>query len=528
MTDNSYIKPKKRHSLYFSLIFNIILGVTVAAAVYICLRLASGYIINSKYLSDEAKYERLEAHLYDLQSYATRNNISSEDTDKIAYWAKQNPYVYLMVYKNDLLFFYSDMDNEKDDEDTSEDSSGDTDSDGSGKPDGDKPADGSDETDGADSDSPENTEGSYSDKTDNKNDTNKNDSNFGSLGLGGNKVDRETLINQAKASGMHPIELKDGTIFAEIADFSEELYFSLANLFSMAAGIMIFAIILILYFRKIVARLKRLESDVNIVSHINMNHSIVCDGRDEISMLSRNVENMRNSILENLEKERTARAANTELVTAMSHDIRTPLTVLLGYIDILKNYEGCDETVKSYIGATEKTAMRLKELSDDMFKYSLAYGSTDEQIALENYDAGMLMEQLFYEHILLLSDNGYIVNYDREMVRLESGTTVYTDPQNLMRIIDNVFQNIYKYADKSAPVDFLFEVEKERICFTIKNKLKEEPSAAESNGVGLKTCKRLAQYIADEFNYENDGESFTVTLALKIKNRKQKNRNVDI
>ncbi len=491
MIDNTYVKRRRFSSLYLGLILNIVIGIAVAVLVYIFLRLTANYVINTKYLSDEAKGDRLTGHITELQSYAKENKISSEDTDKIAYWAKRNPYVYLMVYKDDVLFFSSDMNDKEDDE----------------------PADGDGTGDGA-----EGSEGGSASGD-------KND-DYGGLGsiIGGNKIDIDKLIAEAEASGMHPIELEDGMIFAKIADYSEELYFNLANIASLVAGVIVFVVILIVYFRRILGRLKKLESDVNIVSHVNMNHKIVCKGSDEISMLSRNIENMRNSILDNLDKERAAREANTELVTAMSHDIRTPLTVLLGYIDMLKNYGGCDDTVKSYIGATEKTAMRLKDLSDDMFKYSLAFGSTDEQISLESYNAGMLMEQLFHEHILLLSESGYEVRVDRKSEQSLGEATVRTDPQNLMRIIDNIFQNINKYAKKDEPIDFYSAVERDRIRFVIRNKIDKDPSGAESNGIGLKTCKRLAQYIAEDFSYENDGEFFTVILSLKLEQNHNKHK----
>ncbi len=518
------------------MIINIIVGLAIAATVYLGFRVIANYLINTRYLSEQSKSERLAEHIENLQDFARKNNISSEDTDKIAYWAKQNPYVYLMVYKNNVLFFSSDMNDDKDDtaskpeSDPGDKGDGDSSKDptedgtpGADKPEGEqKPGSGTSSDDGGGAE--DNKNDSSEDKSDGKNDNKNESGGFGSLGIGSNKIDRETLIKQAEASGMHSIELTDGIIFAEIADYSETLYLSLSNILSLVAGIIVFVVILIVYFRKIVFRLKKLESDVNIISHINMNHSIVCEGKDEISMLSRNVENMRNTILDHLAKERAARAANTELVTAMSHDIRTPLTVLLGYIDIMKNSDGVDDTVKSYLGATEKTAMRLKELSDDMFKYSLAYGSTEQQINLEKYDAGMLMEQLFFEHILLLTDSGYEVKFDKPLDGIEDGATVYTDPQNLMRIIDNLFQNIQKYAKKDEPVIFSFYVEKERVRFVIKNTISDKPSGAESNEIGLKTCKRLAQYVAEDFSYENDGKYFTVSLSLKLDNHKQKGK----
>jgi len=226
---------------------------------------------------------------------------------------------------------------------------------------------------------------------------------------------------------------------------------------------------------------------------------------------------MRNSILENLKKEREAREANKELITAMSHDIRTPLTVLFGYLDIMKECAKDNELMYSYVTASENTAMRLKQLSDDMFKYSLAFGSEEENIALEEYNAWMLLEQMLSEHILLLRENGYDVVGELTGEELDSTKIIRTDAQNLMRIIDNVFSNIYKYADKNKPVEITVETESdEKVIIEFENRVQTDPSRAESNGIGLKTCTRLGRIIADGFEYRIDKDIFTARLTLRI------------
>ena len=91
-------------------------------------------------------------------------------------------------------------------------------------------------------------------------------------------------------------------------------------------------------------------------------------------------------MLENLEKEHAALEANKELITAMSHDIRTPLTVLLGYIDIMKLNAPEGDDMRQYIEASERTALRLKKMSDDMFGYFLVYGGGIE-VEVEECDA---------------------------------------------------------------------------------------------------------------------------------------------
>ena len=461
---------------------NIVLGLVIAVFVYMLIRLGSNYIINNYYITADRQQQRREEYIENLQSFADTWKLSSEDTDKIAAWSREHPYVYLLIYKDNQLFFTSDMDSNSNADDSNN---------------------------GVNA-------GNNGTQTESGVGVTPSLGDLGFTGIEEAKQNREDLIAEAEANGLHQIELSDGTLLAAVTEFTQELYYDITNVTALIMAVIALVVVLINYMRRVIAKIKRLESDVTIVSHIDMNHRIVCEGDDEISRLSRNVETMRNSILLNLEREREAREANTELVTSISHDIRTPLTVLLGYIDMMKSRAEEDELMKSYVAASEKTAMRLKQLSDDMFKYALAFGDTGKGIILEEYDAPTLIEQLLAEHIVLLSESGYEVKMSGSEDIIEDGATILTDAQNLMRIVDNVFSNLYKYADKSEPVEICAKRERARVIFTCKNKVLADASGAESNGIGLKTCIRLAEFIAEDFTYKKDGEYFTVMLVLKI------------
>jgi signal transduction histidine kinase len=281
------------------------------------------------------------------------------------------------------------------------------------------------------------------------------------------------------------------------------------------AAVMIFGIFLIIYVSRIISRIKKLERDVAIVSGGETSHIISNNGRDEIATLSENVEAMRISIIDKLNKEREIKEANNELITSISHDLRTPLTVLIGYIDMMKNHEDCKGELYEYITASESTAMRLKHLSDDMFKYSLAFGEPDSDIKLESYDAETLFDQLLSEHILLLSERGFDVRKKRTG-RSFDGMKVHTDAPNLMRIIDNIFSNLSKYAEPSEPIEFTIERVGLTVILEIKNRIKTESPEVESNGIGLKSCTRLAKLIAEGFTYGEDDGFFICRLTLKL------------
>nr|MBE6545712.1 hypothetical protein [Oscillospiraceae bacterium] len=116
-----------------------------------------------------------------------------------------------------------------------------------------------------------------------------------------------------------------------------------------------------------------------------------------------------------------------------------------------------------------------------------------------------------------MSENGYELLLETVGSDIKEGSRVLTDPTNLMRIIDNVFSNMSKYADKAYPVTLTKGVVGSKLILESKNKIRRDTEGAESNGIGLKTCVRLGSLIAERFEYENDGEFFTCRLVLDIK-----------
>ena len=455
----------KCESLYVGLIFNILLGIAVGVTVYALIQLVSDSYIRLNYASEERRDEREAQEIEELQSFVDKNGVEKEDLAKIAEWASEKRYLYLMLYDGGRLVYTSDL--------------------------GLIPADGM---------IPESS------------DTVVNS------GLTVDHPTNATLRERAYEGERHTVTLGDGALSAAIYDYSEYMQFDLMNILSMVFAFVALCSIIINYFRRIVKRIRKLEAEVTIVTHSNMEHKVASKGLDEIGRLAHNIENMREAIIENLKKEREARDSNTELITAMSHDIRTPLTVLLGYLEMMKAEVDELPLLKEYIETSERTALRLKQLSDDMFKYSLAFGNSLDNIVLEPYDAGMLFEQMLAEHVLLLRENGYNAVVNNELFALAEGTVVVTEPQNLMRILDNIFSNVRKYADPEKPVTITAtQGEGARIVFECKNSIRTDAYKAESNKIGLKTCERLASKIAERFEYGVSDGIFAARLYMQTK-----------
>jgi K+-sensing histidine kinase KdpD len=221
-------------------------------------------------------------------------------------------------------------------------------------------------------------------------------------------------------------------------------------------------------------------------------------------------------MLENIEKERAALEANRELITAMSHDIRTPLTVLLGYLDIMK-LNAPEGDMQQYIEASERTAMRLKKMSDDMFGYFLVYGGGIE-VSEQECEARTLVDQMLSGHVFLLREQGYSIefNFEGEDNDFLSDTVVVTDPPQLMRIVDNIFSNVMKYADIEKPVTVFVGAEVDEMTIRVTNYVRPNPDEAQKNGIGLRSCMKLANAMDVRFSSAEDDGVFNSVMYVPI------------
>lgn len=457
------------------MLYALVVGIVLSVFTFIVAELASQAYIENKYLSDESRRVREQNYLSELQSFVDRHKLESVDTDVLADWVRDNRYLYVMIYKDDQLLLDSDT---------------------ASKPNED--------------DKPEGEEGTEELPDDEKKEEQGPDS-----GITVTFPTREDLIAYAKARGTYPIEMTDGIpLLVSLVDYTEYFYYDIVNIISLAIAAVVLIIIIMLYFNSITGRITRLAKNVAVVASGDMEHSVkpVAKNKDEIYRLADNVENMRCAMLETIAKEREAINSNTELITSMSHDIRTPLTVLLGYIDLMK-MNTSDEKISEYLEASENTALRLKQMSDDMFGYFVVFGEEGRNVDIEKYEASTLFEQIISEKVFLLGEQGYRIDVMRTE-DIPKTLTVMTDAPKLMRIAENIFSNITKYADKSHPVSISTVYANDQVTVTIVNKTLQNTEMVESNGIGLKTCYKLAELIGISFSAEESDGIFTVRLAI--------------
>ena len=168
-------------------------------------------------------------------------------------------------------------------------------------------------------------------------------------------VDAYSLKEQM-ASVVYPIVFRDGTFYAVIYDNSDSGLYDLLWIVSLLLGCAVLALTLLAYNRRIARRVVAISQEVQSIGAGNLYLQLEPKGRDEISQLTASVEQMRLSLLRKTSEEQRALQQNSDLITAMSHDIRNPLTALLGYLDLAKNgqYRSEDELQSYLIHRIEK------------------------------------------------------------------------------------------------------------------------------------------------------------------------------
>lgn len=217
----------------------------------------------------------------------------------------------------------------------------------------------------------------------------------------------------------------------------------------------------------------------------------------------------------------------TELITNVSHDLKTPLTAIITYVDLLKRENNTEEERAEYIATLEKKSQRLKILIEDLFEVSKA---TTNNITMNFADVDIvnLIKQVRLENEdkIEAADLEFYWNMPREKWILS------LDPNRTYRVIDNLIQNVLKYAMPKSRVYVDMNSEEEYVVFQIKNmsavamnfdanEITERfvrgdlSRNTEGSGLGLAIARSFTELQNGKFNIEIDGDLFKVTVRFK-------------
>jgi signal transduction histidine kinase len=237
---------------------------------------------------------------------------------------------------------------------------------------------------------------------------------------------------------------------------------------------------------------------------------------------------IRNGFDKAVQEEVRSHKMKTELITNVSHDLKTPLTAIITYVNLLKEKNLTEEQIQSYVDTLDKKSLRLKRLIEDLFEVSKA-NSGNVQLNLQNCDLANLIKQCFYEVEGQFEEKKLTTRLSMP----EGKILLKLDSEKTYRIYENLFNNIVKYAMSGTRVYLSMVEEKDTIVVTVKNITEAElyvpaeelterfvrgdasRGSIEGSGLGLAIARSFTEIQGGRFEIDVDGDLFKVTTTWR-------------
>ena len=270
-----------------------------------------------------------------------------------------------------------------------------------------------------------------------------------------------------------------------------------------------------------------ITKQVEMMRRGNMNVSIKCTN-SELEELGENINHLKQGMEKAINESIKAERLKTDLITNVSHDLKTPLTSIINYTDLLKKEKIENENAKKYIDILEKKSKKLKILTEDLIEVS-KISSGNEKATLEKID---------FKELVLQANGEFAEKFEEKNLEVISNlpkeaVIVDLDGKKMWRVLENLYQNVYKYSLENTRVYVDLAVH-DNIVFTIKNISKEKLNISPDelmerfirgdssrhtggNGLGLSIAKDLSKLNGGTLKIEIDGDLFVSRLELPLK-----------
>ena len=274
----------------------------------------------------------------------------------------------------------------------------------------------------------------------------------------------------------------------------------------------LFLAVFLLGCRRIVRYICLLNDEIQAMEGGDLDHSITIQGSDELTTLASCLDSMRLTLRRQHQQEAETSAKVKNLITQMSHDLRTPLTTLLLYTEIVRCHKYQDEQqLQDYLAKIDRKARQIKHLSDNLFEYALV--TRDSPVMLDQpASLSQIFEGPLAEMVDQLQQHGFICTLDLGSEDLS--LTVY-EPY-IRRILDNITSNILKYADPAYPVSVTFVREEDDAGLAFANVTLSDTDSVESTKVGLVSIQTMMEKMHADSRAESDGRRFCITLLFPV------------
>lgn len=242
--------------------------------------------------------------------------------------------------------------------------------------------------------------------------------------------------------------------------------YNVITLLVFLIGLVFFVITFFLLINKKVKYLKYIAKRVTEIAQEGFGSVIEIQGNDEIAELCRNINSMSKELKHKFDHEREIEKSKSQLISGVSHDLRTPLTSIKGYLQLIrdKQYQTPQE-IKAFIDVAYNKTEMLEDLIENLFEYTRLSGK-EIQLNVDRLCLNDIVKQVVMDYGPL---------FQKENLRLElslPGERYYVqlDPDKFVRVIENLLGNALKYSSKPGDVKVSLNSENQGVTLTVQNK----------------------------------------------------------
>ena len=325
--------------------------------------------------------------------------------------------------------------------------------------------------------------------------------------------EEEISFTDYEWSNYSEVEFADGVAEIQVNGAYGYQVYNAVRIIELGISFLIFLLIVLAGIRKKMSYIQKLSDEVEVLEGGGLQHPITIAGNDELSGLAKGLESMRLSFLTSQEKEEAMIRENQRVITEMSHDLRTPVTAIILYAEILKNGKCKDEgKKKTYLEKIHQKALLLKERSDRLLGYSLTVGNKEEFVM----ESGTFSEVFFdplSEACGYLDQNGFKVDLRK------SGwpnRKIMYNSDHVARVMDNIVSNIVKYADKRYPVVITQTEDDTTVGLSFQNWIIRQESSQEGFNVGVQSIQSLMKEMDGYCHYYQGQNIYSIEISFPV------------
>ena len=249
--------------------------------------------------------------------------------------------------------------------------------------------------------------------------------------------------------------------------------------------------------------------------------------------LAQTINGMNDALNAAVEKSVRDEKMKAELITNVSHDIKTPLTSIINYVSLIRREKVDNEKLLGYVDILDSKSQRLKQLIEDLIEASKA-SSGEIEMDIISLDFSEFMNQVIGESIDRFHDNDLEISTDisKETVMINA------DGRHLVRIAENLLNNAYKYSEKGSTIYLTLRKDEDNAVMTVKNRSRQKldlsadellerfvrgdrSRSTEGSGLGLSIAKSLTELMNGKFEISIDDAIFIVNITFPLMKEEQ-------